>query len=53
MPHWDLSRRLKWSDRELEEVRDALLGQERLCYEFGSTAKGGKNGQRYRLPPVG
>ena len=51
MPHWDLSRRLKWSDRELDEVRDALLGQERICFEVGSTARGGRSGQKYRLFP--
>lgn len=49
MPHWDLSRRLKWSDRELDEVRDALLGQERICFEVGSTTRGGRSGQKYRL----
>lgn len=52
MPHWDLSRRLKWSDREIDEVRDALLGQERICFEVGSTAKGGRSGQKYRLTPA-
>lgn len=51
MPHWDLSRRLKWSDRELDEVRDALLGQERICFEVGSTSRGGRSGQKYRLAP--
>lgn len=51
MPHWDMSRRLKWSDRELDEVRDALLGQERIEFQSGSTARGGRSGLRYRLTP--
>jgi uncharacterized protein YndB with AHSA1/START domain len=51
MPHWDMSRRLKWSDRELDEVRDGLLGQERIEFQSGSTARGGRSGLRYRLTP--
>ena len=53
MPHWDLSRRLKWSDREMDEVRDALLGQERIEFQAGSTSRGGRSGLRYRLTPEG
>lgn len=49
MPYWELSRRLKWSDRDIDEVRDALLGQERIDYEFGSTPRGGRSGMRYRV----
>ena len=51
--HWELSRRLKWSDKDIEEVRNALLGQRRIEYEVGSTPDRGRIGQRYRLvqPP--
>jgi len=49
MPHWELSRRLKWSDKDIEEVRNALRGQRRLEFDVGSTSEGGRIGQRYRL----
>jgi len=49
MPHWYLSRRLGWSDRDIEEVRNTLLSQRRIAYEIGSTNEGGRIGQRYRL----
>lgn len=51
IPYWYLSRRLKWSEREVQEVRDALVGQERIAFESGSTLKGGRSGDRYRLSP--
>ena len=49
MPHWYLSRRLGWSDRDIEEVRNALVSQRRIAYEIGSTPDRGRIGQRYRL----
>jgi len=49
MPHWELSRRLKWSDKDIEEVRNALRGQRRIEYDVGSTPGGGPVAQRYRL----
>ncbi len=49
MPHWYLARRLGWSDRDIEEVRKALVGQQRIAYEIGSTSEGGRIAQRYRL----
>lgn len=49
MPHWYLSRRLGWSDRDIEEVRKALVGQRRIAYEIGSTSGGGPVAMRYRL----
>jgi hypothetical protein len=49
MPHWELSRRLKWSDKDIEEVRNALRGQRRIEHDVGSTAGGGPVAQRYRL----
>ena len=52
MPYWDLSRRLKWSDREVDEVREALQGQERIAFKEGSTIRGGRSGQKFRLAPI-
>ena len=49
MPHWELSRRLKWSDKDIEEVRNALRGQRRIEHDVGSSAGGGPVAQRYRL----
>lgn len=49
MPHWYLSRRLGWSDRDIEEVQNTLLSQRRIAYEIGSTPDRGRIGQRYRL----
>jgi hypothetical protein len=28
MPHWELSRRLRWSEKKIEEVRESLAAQE-------------------------
>lgn len=50
MPHWYLARRLKWSDREIDEVREALVGQERIEFNIGSTVRGGRSASRYRMP---
>ena len=36
-----------------DEVRDALLGQERIEFQAGSTSRGGRSGLRYRLTPEG
>ena len=49
MPHWELARRLKWSDTDIEEVCKALRGQEKIAFEIGSTELGGKPSKRYRL----
>ncbi len=49
MPHWHLSRSLNWSDRNLEEVVTALLGQQKVECTEGSTAGGGPRARRYRL----
>lgn len=49
MPHWELARRLKWSDKDIEEVRSALRGQRRMEFDVGSTSDGGPITQRYRL----
>jgi hypothetical protein len=49
VPHWYLARRLGWSDRDIEEVRNALLSQQRIAYEIGSTTERGRIGQHYRI----
>ncbi len=49
MPHWELARRLKWSDKDIDEVRDALLNQVVIDFEGGSTPRGGRTGFRYQL----
>ena len=49
MPHWYLSRRLGWSDRDIEEVSNSLKGQQRITHELGSTPEGGRIGHRYRI----
>jgi hypothetical protein len=49
MPHWYLSRRLGWSDRDIEEVSSSLKGQQRITHELGSTPEGGRIGHRYRI----
>jgi hypothetical protein len=49
MPYWELSRRLKWSDKDIEEVRNTLRGQRRIEHDVGSSAGGGPVAQRYRL----
>jgi hypothetical protein len=39
----------KWSDKDIEEVRNALLSQQRIAYEIGSTTERGRIGQHYRI----
>ncbi len=47
VPYWKLHRRLPWSEREHEEVRESLVGQELIHYEERST--GGTPQRTYRL----
>jgi hypothetical protein len=49
MPHWYLCRRLGWSNRNIEEVRNALVNQRRIAYEIGASSGGGPIAARYRL----
>ena len=49
MPHWNLSRSMSWSDRDLEEVVSALIGQQKIECMEGSTTGGGPRARRYRL----
>lgn len=50
MPLWRVNRKLPWSPREHEEVRDTLL-QQRLI-EYRVTTTRGRPGAVYRLPPA-
>ncbi|MCK6593487.1 MAG: DUF3987 domain-containing protein [Polyangiaceae bacterium] len=47
MPFWQLSRRLAWSPREHDEVRQALMDQRRI--QFAERATGGTPQRLYRL----
>lgn len=46
MPHWDLSRRLNWPEKKIQEVRDSLIAQERIELKPSSR---GPNRPQYRL----
>ncbi len=50
MPFWKINRKLPWSPREHEEVRDTLI-QQRLI-EYRVTTTRGRPGAVYRLPPT-
>jgi hypothetical protein len=50
MPLWRVNRKLPWSNREHEEVRDTLI-QQRLI-EYRVTTTRGRPGAVYRLPPA-
>lgn len=48
MPFWMINRRLPWTGREHEEVRDTLLQQRLIEYQVSTTR--GRPGAIYRLP---
>jgi hypothetical protein len=48
MPFWRVNRKLPWSSREHEEVRDTLIQQRLIEYKVASTR--GRSGAVYRLP---
>jgi hypothetical protein len=50
MPFWKVNRKLPWSNREHEEVRDTLLHQRLI--EARTTPTRGRPGLFYRLPPA-
>lgn len=50
MPYRDLSRKYRWSRREHDEIRDALVDQERI--EIDVVATGGRPRVAYRLRPI-
>ncbi len=54
MPFWRINRKLPWSNREHEEVRDTLLLQRLIDYQVIQPGrKGGRPTHGYRLkPPV-
>ncbi|QDT34005.1 bifunctional DNA primase/polymerase [Thalassoglobus polymorphus] len=51
MPFWMINRKLPWSRREHEEVRDTLVAQRLI--DFGTHQTGGRPGEVYRLVPTG
>jgi hypothetical protein len=53
MPFWMINRRLPWTGREHEEVRDTLLQQRLIEYQVLKPGpKGGRPTAGYRLAPV-
>jgi hypothetical protein len=50
MPFWKITRKLPWSNREHEEVRDTLLHQRLIESEVLKTGRRGRPGVFYRLP---
>ena len=50
MPFWRINRRLPWTSREHEEVRDTLMHQRLI--EYRVTATRGRPGAFYRLTPT-
>ena len=52
MPFWRVNRKLPWSNREHEEVRDTVLQQRLIESELRTTGKRGRPGLYYRLAPV-
>jgi hypothetical protein len=46
MAHWDLSRRLNWPEKKIQDVRESLLAQERIEIKPSSR---GPNRPQYRL----
>jgi hypothetical protein len=47
MPYRDISRKLRWNRREHEDIRNALVDQERI--ETDSVVSGGRPKIVYRL----
>jgi hypothetical protein len=52
MPFWKVSRKLPWSNREHEEVRDTLLQQRLIEAQMLATGRRGRPGLFYRLTPT-
>jgi hypothetical protein len=50
MPLWKVNRKLPWSSREHEELRETLLAQRLIEYRVTTTR--GRPGAVYRLPPA-
>jgi hypothetical protein len=51
MPYWQLSRKLPWSPRDHEEVRNALIEQRLVETRMLATGRRGRPGLYYRLAP--
>lgn len=53
MPFWMINRRLPWTGREHEEVRDTLLQQRLIEFQvLKSGPKGGRPTAGYRMQPA-
>jgi len=52
MPFWKVNRKLPWSNREHEEVRDTLLHQRLIESQVLTTGRRGRPGLFYRLAPT-
>jgi hypothetical protein len=52
MPFWRINRKLPWSNREHEDVRDTLIQQRLIESQVLSTGRRGRPGLFYRLTPV-
>jgi hypothetical protein len=52
MPFWRINRKLPWSNREHEEVRDTLLHQRLIESQVLTTGRRGRPGLFYRLAPT-
>jgi hypothetical protein len=52
MPFWKVNRKLPWSNREHEEVRDTLLQQRLIESQLHTTGRRGRPGLFYRLAPA-
>jgi hypothetical protein len=52
MPFWKVNRKLPWSNREHEEVRETLLQQRLIESQLHTTGRRGRPGLFYRLTPT-
>jgi hypothetical protein len=52
MPFWRINRKLPWSNREHEEVRDTLLQQRLIESQVLTTKRRGRPGLFCRLVPT-
>ena len=52
MPFWRINRKLPWSNREHEEVRDTLLLQRLIESQHQTTGRRGRPGLFYRIAPL-
>ncbi len=48
-PHWWVGRRLKWSEKDIEMVRNTLVARLEIDCEMSSFARGGRTAYKYKL----